>query len=210
MEIFDRLHDRVYTINRVNLANDWSKMTDQAYSQADSDSSQMRDSQTASRSESKILVHGSPSQILQLSTVNSIFYQTIFNNGSCQKFYSASIENSNDRWVKLKLTSNDLILAQYEIKELIKFLLYVFLIKTIGVDFFKIFGFYFWSKLSFENFLGDCPIFRESIFRISIFQFSNDLILNLRIINFRSSKTFLIDRIPKIQNFENFYNFWRV
>ena len=74
MEIFHRLHDRVYTINRVNLANDWSKMTDQAYSQADSDSSQMRGSQTASRSESKILVHGSPSQILQLSTVNWIFY----------------------------------------------------------------------------------------------------------------------------------------
>ena len=54
-----------------------------------------------------------------------------------KKFYSVSIENSNDRWVKLKLTSNDLILAQYEIKELIKFLLYIVLIKTIGVYFLR-------------------------------------------------------------------------
>ena len=40
MEIFHRLHDRVYTINRVTLAKDWSKMTDQAYCQADADISQ--------------------------------------------------------------------------------------------------------------------------------------------------------------------------
>ena len=40
MEIFHRLHDRVYTINRVNLAKDWSKMTDQSYFQADAHFSQ--------------------------------------------------------------------------------------------------------------------------------------------------------------------------
>ena len=40
MEIFHRLHDRVYTINRVTLAKDWSKMTDQAYCQAVADISQ--------------------------------------------------------------------------------------------------------------------------------------------------------------------------
>ena len=40
MEIFHRLHDRVYTINRVILAKDWSKMTDQAYCQAVADISQ--------------------------------------------------------------------------------------------------------------------------------------------------------------------------
>ena len=75
-------------------------MTDQSYCQADAHLS----------------------QTLQLATVNWIFYQTIFTNGSCQKFYLVFIENSYDRWVKLKLTSNDLILAQYEIKELKKIL----------------------------------------------------------------------------------------
>ena len=55
MEIFHRLHDRVYTINRVNLAKDWSKMTDQAYCQADSHFSQVRDPQTACPRFSKFL-----------------------------------------------------------------------------------------------------------------------------------------------------------
>ena len=73
------------------------------------------------------------------------------------------------------------------------------LLERISVDFLKIFGFYFWPIPSFENFLGYYPFFRESIFRISIFQFSNDLILNLRIINFRSSKTFWLIEFPRFR-----------
>ena len=96
-------------------------MTDQCYCQADADLS----------------------QTLQLATVNWIFYQTIFTNGSCQKFYLVFIENSYDRWVKLKLTSNDLILAQCEIKELKNTDCIYSLLERINVDFLKIFGFYF-------------------------------------------------------------------
>ena len=73
------------------------------------------------------------------------------------------------------------------------------LLERISVDFLKIFGFYFRPIPSFENFLGHYPFFRESIFRISIFQFSNDLILNLRIINFRFSKTFWLIEFPRFR-----------
>ena len=84
-------------------------------------------------------------KIFQLATDSTeywIFYWTIFNNGSCQEFYLVSIENSYDRWVKLKLTSNDLILAQYEIKELKNTDCIYSLLERINVDFLKIFGFY--------------------------------------------------------------------
>ena len=56
-------------------------------------------------------------------------------------------------------------------------------------------------------FLGHYPFFRESIFRISIFQFSNDLILNLRIINFRSSKSFWLIEFPRFRILKNFLIF---
>ena len=79
------------------------------------------------------------------------------------------------------------------------------LLERISVDFLKIFGFYFWPRPSFENFLGHYPFFRESIFRISIFQFSNDLILNLRIINFRSSKTFWLIEFPRFRILKIFF-----
>ena len=161
IEIFHRLHDSVYTINRVNLAKDWSKMTDQSYCQANA-------------------------HISQNISIGYIifFYWTIFNNGSCQKFSLVSIENSYDRWVKLKLTSNDFILAQYEIKELkilTVYIHYIKLLERISVDFLKIFGFYFWPKPSFENFSRTLPVFPRiyfqnsyfSIFKRSNFEFTN-------------------------------------
>ena len=120
-------------------------------------------------------------KIFQLDTEYWIFYWTIFNNGSCQEYYLVSIENSYDRWVKLKLTSNDLILAQCEIKELEKYWLYIFIIRANKRRFFEDFRILFLTNTVFWKFSRTLPVFPRiyfqnfyfSIFKRSNFEFTN-------------------------------------
>ena len=88
-----------------------------------------------------------------------------------------------------------------------KYWLYIFIIRANQRRFLEDFWILFWPKPSLKIFLGHYPFFRESIFRISIFQFSNDLILNLRIINFRSSKSFWLIEFPRFRILKNFLIF---